>query len=510
MEKNGIGWESTKKERRRFAVAGAALALIGFIIGSYFMQYMSEVLLIDIGIAGLIVGLMQAFDAVIDPFVGILTDRTKSRWGKSKPYLMFMPVPLVLVSVMIFSPLKAGAPATLWLVVLFYVLFAITYTMYDIPFWSMSSLMIRDAQLKVNTISLTKMLSNMLGPVAIVLFINLVSILKPSVGSTQNGYFIAMLIFMAIVLPLLLIGGFSSHERVKTAATGNVSVRASIKHVFTSRPMIINILAGLFACVSGIGSIAMSTYFIKWNLWKLVATGESPLVNALAGNAVDPVAVQGVFTFVIGLLPTVAAVVGLALTPLLARRFAKKDVIFVSGMLGGLLNIAAYFIGYQNLILFIIFRFIVFIPMGIFNGMFAASFTDTIDYIHYKSGIRAEGLSFSMLTFLSKFTASIASVLAGILLSWTGYQKDLQVDIDAILATVPKGALPSAAVVAATRAIQQPDSVLTGIFLMATVAMGVGQILVAVPYLFSNLTKAKLGEVKTFIDSQQTEEPDHE
>lgn len=494
--------DATRKEQNLFVLSGGALAMISFIVGSYFMQYLTEILLIDVGIAGLIVGLMRAFDAINDPIMGVVVDKTRTRYGRSKPYLIFLPLPLILAALFIFAPFTPGKSSTLVYVIIAYVLYTIAYTMYDIPYWSMTSRMIINPQLRVKTISRTKMLSNAVGPIAIVLFINLVTILKPYVGSTQAGYFYSLILFAVLALPVMLLGGFAFRERVGSIDEKSASLSVSLKAVFSSRPMVVNIVAGLLACVASIGGLVMNTYFIKWNMWSLLAKGDSKLVNMLAGTAIDPVAVQGIFTVVIGIMPTLAAIVGLWLTPMLSNKFSKKDVIIVSGIVGGVINILAYFLGYSNLVLFIIVRFVVFVPMGIFNGMFAAIFTDTIDYVHWKSGIRADGTCFSVLTFLSKFAGSIASVLAGLMLSLFSFNKNLQTDIDTLLSSLAPGEAASQTLIDSVRAIQQPASALNGIFIMITILMGVGQILLVIPYFFSDLTNEKMEVVKNDLEER--------
>lgn len=82
----------------------------------------------------------RVFDALNDPVMGMIVDRTKSKWGKMRPYLLFAPIPIAITTIALFSaPFKEGSTAAFVWALVTYILWGVAFTVQDVPFWGLSS-----------------------------------------------------------------------------------------------------------------------------------------------------------------------------------------------------------------------------------------------------------------------------------------------------------------------------------------------------------------------------------
>jgi GPH family glycoside/pentoside/hexuronide:cation symporter/probable glucitol transport protein GutA len=137
-----IGW------RTKLAYGWGSLGnniLYGFAV-TYLAVYYTDVAGIAAAVAAVLFLVVRTADALLDPVMGLIVDRTRSRWGRFRPYLLFAPPVLALTTVLAFSlPVQQGA-LTLALAYLTYLLWSIAFTATDVPYWSMSAVLTLDAR----------------------------------------------------------------------------------------------------------------------------------------------------------------------------------------------------------------------------------------------------------------------------------------------------------------------------------------------------------------------------
>lgn len=267
------------------------------------------------------------------------------------------------------------------------------------------------------------------------------------------GFFLASAVFCVFGTILMLQGFFNTKERVVEVANKKESFFENLKLIPKSSPLVINIIAGALYSIVTVGSTAMTTYFVKWNVKEIYPD--------LASTDI-----MSIFTPVIGILPAIASVIGLLIAPVLIKKFEKKNVLIASCFLGVVVNIVSYFIGYSNLYVFILMRFVAFLPTGIWSTITTLFIGDSVDYIEYKTGKRVEGTCFSLLTFLGKFQNSISVAITGAILTFVGYNGLLDPDSQS-----------------------QSTFALQGIFFMVTIVAAIGYLLSLIPYFFYKLDR---------------------
>lgn len=441
-----------KKEKFSYALTNTGQTMI-YGLFSMLMLYMTDYLYINAAVAGLIITLTRIFDALNDPIMGQIVDKTKSRWGKCRPYMLFTPIPVAILAMAMFAPIGLSSSKAIPYAVVIYLLFTMVYTANDIPYWSMSSVITTDPKQRVSIVTLTRLIGGLGSGLCIGGFWLINKLFEESAGAGYHmSFFLTATVFCIAGTVLMLQGFFNTKERA-VATTKNEKFWDNIKLIPKAKPLMLNLIAGALYSVMVVGMTALTTYFVKWN------------VKAIYPN-MSSVDIMSIYTPVIGILPAIATVVGLLVAPILIKKFEKKNILIAFCAFGVVINIISYFVGYSNIYVFIALRFFAFLPVGIWASLTTILIGDSVDYIEYKTGKRVEGTCFSLLTFMSKFQNSISVAITGVVLSIVGYNGELKPDIQ-----------------------NQSALTLKGIFIMVTLVSALGYALSMIPFFFYKLDK---------------------
>ena len=152
--------ELQPKEGIAFSLAGFGQNLICTIVGSYLTVFMTDA----IGAPALWVAFLmlfaRIFDAMNDPIMGSIVDRTRTKWGKCRPYLKWMPIPIAIMTILCFLPwyAKAGQAGGFAAISVVYVLWSVVYTICDVPYWGLSTAMSNDTYRRGNLLTIARLI----------------------------------------------------------------------------------------------------------------------------------------------------------------------------------------------------------------------------------------------------------------------------------------------------------------------------------------------------------------
>ena len=173
--------ELQPKEGIAFSLAGFGQNLICTIVGSYLTVFMTDA----IGYPALWVAFLmlfaRIFDAMNDPIMGSIVDRTRTKWGKCRPYLKWMPVPIAIMTILCFLPwyAKAGQAGGFAAISIIYVLWSVVYTICDVPYWGLSTAMSNDTYRRGNLLTIARLICT--------LGAGIVTIVVPQVTSNMTA-----------------------------------------------------------------------------------------------------------------------------------------------------------------------------------------------------------------------------------------------------------------------------------------------------------------------------------
>ena len=457
--------EMQPKEVLSYSTAGLGQNIICQLVTTFFMIYMTEV----VGAKALWLSIMflaaRLFDAFNDPIMGTFVDKTRSKWGKMRPYLLFSPIPIAVLTVLLFTSFNWSENAKFAYSTVIYLLWGIAYTSVDVPYWGLASSMTSDTD-KRNTLLTIARLFCTIGSGLVSVVIPVLadtgenSLLKLSHEDLKWLYLVVAIVCVILAVPTFWIGFKNTKERFYEEKD-TVSLKENLKLLAKNKPVLLMILVGI---LGGLRTIYMTTavYVAKYNF----------LNEGLAA--------------VIFLLVVPGGLAATLLTPILSKKFGKKTIWIWSHLIGGALLVLLYFIGLKSSgqstvaqIFFYIIIILAGIPSGFSNILTYSMIADSIDYLEDKTGKRAEGICFSMQTLISKIGMALTAFVTLLVLGLAGYDDAAKVVTEESLKAMSAEELATY------------NSVISNNWMATTLLCGLSMAACAIPLFFYNFTEKR-------------------
>lgn len=387
---------------------------------SYYLPFFySNVFGLSLVDAGVLVLVTRIWDAVSDPMMGIVADRTNSRWGKYRPYLLFIAPLFSIAGILLFTTPDWTYGAKLAYAYVTYILMMTVYTAINVPYGALLGVMTEDSQEKTVYSSFRMFFAYGGSFIALAAWEPLVNYFKAlplgeAGGELTAAWQHAMMVIAAVCL-LLFLGCFAlTRERLKTVST--VSVGSDFKALLTNRPWWLLIGAALcFNLFCTVRGATVAYYFAD------IIGFDAQLHLPSFGEG------QGVgFLFYAGLflsIGEVANMAGVALTVSLARRFGKKSTFIGVNAALFVLSILFFFIPVSptGFWLMLLFQVLISMLTGVMSPLVWSMYADVSDYAELRYHTASTGLIFSSSSMAQKFGGAIGGAAVLWLLSACGY-----------------------------------------------------------------------------------------
>ena len=223
------------REKIGYGFGDMASSMFWKLFGSYLMIFYTDVFGLPAAIVGTMFLITRVWDSAFDPIVGIVADRTNSRWGKFRPYLLYLAIPFAIIGVLTFITPDWSTTSKLIYAYITYSLMMMVYSAINVPYASLLGVMSPDPKER-NTLSTYRMTFAYIGSfVALLLFMPMVNYF--SIGkSEQHGWTMAVVI-IAVMCALLFYGCFSwTRERVKPIKEKQNPLKDDLKGLFQNKP----------------------------------------------------------------------------------------------------------------------------------------------------------------------------------------------------------------------------------------------------------------------------------
>jgi GPH family glycoside/pentoside/hexuronide:cation symporter len=334
-------------------------------------------------------------DGICDPVMGILADRTRTRWGKFRPYLLWFAVPNAAAAVLTFSTPDLGEGGKVVYAYLTYTFMMIAYTAINIPYSALMGVMTPSSDERTS-LSSFRFVGAFTAGLVVVFFTKR---LVPLLGSTrERGWQMTMLVWGAIAT-LMFWGAFlATKERVQPHGEQKTDLRAEVRDLAGNGPWMVLFVLGVIVMTNFWIRSATLVYYFKYVVGR--------------ENLFEPFAVCG----------TVASIFGIMLTRPLTRLVGGKKPLYVAVMVVGSVLVSLFYVVPPDQVVVL---FALNVATGVVMGPQAplvwAMYADTADYSEWKTGRRATGLIFAAATFALKLGAAFAGWTTGQLLTRFGY-----------------------------------------------------------------------------------------
>lgn len=389
----------TPFQRVGYAAGDFANNMSWTLVSNYLLFFLTNVALLPSTLAGVMLFVPRLFDAFIDPLIGSLSDRTQSRWGRYRPYILFACVPMLVLNVLTFSTFPSwsvGGRAS-WAFVTYFLL-VLLYSAINIPYSALAAAVTRNAESRTSLASYRMTAAFLAGGI---LSLGLLPIVNWIGGGDQAlGYQRAAILFSLIALPFYLWTFFANKEVVHVPHV-KVRLRSLLGTLKGNTP--VWLLVGAFlAWGLMLGALSMKLYYFTYNSGNELLFGSTTVVQ-------------------FGL----AAVGAFAVTPLVKRVRNKATLAIVGFFGGGIVNIVWFFVpaagGPGAIVAFYAMAGLIGLSWGLVLASIYGMIPDITEYTIHRYRIHAAGFVSAFITFALKVGTAAAGLGAGALLGVVGY-----------------------------------------------------------------------------------------
>lgn len=406
----------TLKEKIGYGFGDMASSMFWKLFGSYLMIFYTDVFGLPAAVVGTMFLITRVWDSAFDPIVGIVADRTHTRWGKFRPYLLYLAVPFALIGILTFTTPSLSDTGKLIYAYVTYSLMMMVYSAINVPYASLLGVMSSDTKTR-NILSTYRMTFAYIGSfIALLLFMPMVNYFSggsTALANEQRGWMMAVIVIAVMCAVLFYFCFAFTRERVKPIKEKQSPLREDVRNLLGNKPWWILLGAGVAALVFNSIRDGATVYYFKY----FVVEADYATVSFFGVSFV----LSGLYLAV----GQAANIVGVILAAPISNRIGKKLTYMGAMSIATVLSVIFYWFGRGDLVLIFVFQIFISICAGSIFPLLWSMYADCADYSELKTGNRATGLIFSSSSMSQKFGWAIGSALTGWLLAYFGFKANV-------------------------------------------------------------------------------------
>ncbi len=406
------------KSKISYGLGAVGKDMVYMLSASYVLYYFQDLLGVNAIAMGVILMVARVFDAFNDPIMGVVVAKTKTRWGKFRPWLLIGTLTNAVVLFLMFScPPKLNAGGLVAYAAVFYILWGVTYTMMDIPYWSMIPAFTEGGKEREGLTTLARTCAGVGSAIITIVTMMLVPALGNLFAGENAGAKAVEIVgfkwFSLIVAALFILFTVLTCINVKERSTADMET-VSVKQMFRAlvqndQAMTVTVAIVLINCAVYITS-NLVIYFFKYDFGTTGWNDAYVLFN-MFGGAIQVLSMMLFY-------------------PMLRRKFSSLQIFYIClgmAVAGYAVLLALAFTNMSNVFLLFIPAFFIFAANGMLTVITTVFLANTVDYGELKNRRRDESVIFSMQTFVVKLASGIAALVASICLSINHLQSGTEV-----------------------------------------------------------------------------------
>ena len=393
--------EFGKKQFAAYGLGAVGKDMVYALSASYIMYYYQDILGLSATFVGFILMIARVFDAANDPFMGVVVAKTNSRWGKFRPWLFTGTILNAFVLYALFAAPAVSGKALMIYFAVIYILWGVTYTMMDIPFWSMIPAVTSTIKDRENLSVVGRTCAGV--GYALINVFTVMAVSKLGGGIERTGFCLFALIIAILFVIFILFTCFTIREQ-KVENMQTTSVKEMFKALFNNDQAIVTVVTIVLINSALYITSNLLIYFFKYDIggttWKDAYT---------------------LFTSVGG----ISQILGMMVVYPILRSKLSNTIIFKLSLclaiFGYAFLLALCLLGYSSVLtMLMVPGVIIFVANGILTVLTTVFLANTVDYGEVKTGHREESVIFSMQTFVVKAASGLAVFITGVSLDLIG------------------------------------------------------------------------------------------
>jgi glycoside/pentoside/hexuronide:cation symporter, GPH family len=364
-------------------------------ISAFLLIFYTDVMGLAAGAVGTMMLVTKLVDAVADPFMGALADRTRTRWGRFRPWMLWGILPLAVTGVLTWTvPDLDGGGRLLWAYATF-TLMMLAYTVLSMPYSALSGVMTADSQQRTTLISF-RFIAAFAGT-TVVSWLTLDLVRWLGRGDEPLGWQLTLGLYGIIAAACFATVFLTTRERIEPPAQQQSTMRQDVGDLLNNRPWLVLFVLALIIMVTIVMRSGSLVYYLKYHV------ARPDLIGLFLGSY------------------SLALAVGAACTPLLTR-FVDKRRLLMWLMAGvGVLSCAMYWVPREAIGTMFALNLLIGLLLGPKSPLAFSMYADCADYTEWKTGRRATALTFAAAAFSQKFGGALASAAIAWMLAAMGY-----------------------------------------------------------------------------------------
>lgn len=391
------GTKLKMREKISYGFGDLASNVMWGLVGSFLLFFYTDVALIPAAATATLFIVARVLDAFIDPVIGSFVDKTNSKYGRTRPFILFGIIPFAIMFVLTFTSFDLSDTGKLIYAYVTYIIVGILYSVVNVPYGALMPLMTRNTDEKAQLASF-RMLGMAVGNIVVSAgSMALVNMLGK--GNQRTGFLLTSMVFAIAGIVCFLIVSFNCKERyLEKYVESEVKIKTSetYKNALRNKPWVASIAFAFFMFVRIGATVAITIYFCMYVL-------KNP----------------GMISVLLPLL-YVSIFITAPLTPIFIKKFGHRK----ANIIGLIIYIVAFCIMpffVSNMTLFIGIYFVGNVFGGIGTGSIFGMIADSVDFNEWKFGKRTEGTLYAGYSFATKVGIAIGSAAVGYVLAFTGY-----------------------------------------------------------------------------------------
>ena len=393
------------KERYSFGLGALGKDLVYGITATFAMVYFTDVLGVKASFIGIVFFIARFWDAINDLMCGVIVDNTKNKFGKFRTWLVIGTLSNAVVLALMFTDFGFSGTALYTYVAVSYVLWGMTYTLMDIPYWAMLPNFSQDKEEREKISVLPRIFASIGNTLIIGGFglqiINFLGNGNTGKGYSNFAYLISIVFIITIGITVLYV---KTPDKIANQSTPENKEKITFKQM---KEIILNndqLLAAIGIILSYNGS--MQLVYTTAIYYFIYVCGKEQMFAVFMGFA------------------SIAEILGLFIFPKIGKLFERKKVYVIAGTIQILGMITLFLTGIfypQNIAMTALAGILIKFGAGMQSGIATVILADVVDYGEYKLKKRSESIIFSLQTLLVKFMSAFSALLVGFILDLTGY-----------------------------------------------------------------------------------------
>ena len=448
-------------EKISYGCGDFASSMFWKLFSMYLLFFYTDIFGLPAAAVGTMFLITRIWDAINDPMMGAIADRTNTRWGKFRPYLLFGSIPFAIIGIITFTTPNLSVPGKLIYAYVTYTLMMMIYTVVNVPYSSLMGVITNDTNDRTSLASF-RFIGAFSGGILVTASANYLIDYFSNGNNLSRGYQWTVGVYAVLAALFFILTFAGTKERLKPAREKKSSLKNDLKDLAHNKPWFIMLGAGISVLIFNSLRDGSILYYFKYFI-------KSQEINLLGSKFYLTHSELSSAYMTIWLATNI---IGVILAKPISSKIGKKKTFLLSTISSAIFSVLLYFLQPHQIILIFLLNILIGISAGIVLPLIWSMYADISDYSEWKSGRRATGLIFSSSSMSQKFGWTLGGALSGWILAIFGFQPN----------------------------VEQTDLSLLGIRLMISIIAAIGALLATIFILFYPLSEDYMKKIESELE----------